>query len=279
MSKADAIDQTDPKMWSQGWLALSDFGSLEPVGSVVAGVTTRLAGDSADLFAALNFATHVGDDEHLVIQHRKWLQQHIGAADIQWLEQVHSNTVFYCDASSSSSLPKADAMWTDQPKVALAILSADCVPVLLWSGHNLCVGAAHAGWRGLCNGVIETLVHQMPVPSDQLNAWIGPCIGVQHYEVGKDVWQEIEQRNNSRPITGALAGNIPNVLPHVSDADKRMVNLAGIAEQCLNRVGVASVVQSKICNFEDTRFYSYRRSQMKNANATTGRMASVIMLT
>ncbi|GIS20893.1 MAG: laccase domain protein [Pseudomonadota bacterium] len=108
--------------------------------------------------------------------------------DVQWLRQVHERSLYICNTKTISDIPIADAMWTDQVGIALAIQSADCVPVLLAHESSALIAAAHGGWRGLLGGVLEQLVGVLPAAAEQLQAWIGPCISVSHFEVGEDVW-------------------------------------------------------------------------------------------
>lgn len=259
-----------------GWLSAQTYGNASLPKAVLAGVTTRIGGVSEQAFSSLNMATHVGDEPARVADNRARLRQHLGECDIQWLDQIHSNKVIYSEHKSITTAPSADGMWTDQRNVALAIMTADCVPVLLWSNEGDCIGAAHAGWRGLRDGVLSALVQQMPVAADQLHAWIGPCIGVNHYEVGAEVWQPLERMAG---VAGGEGASLPACIrQHDLVPDKRMVDLAGIAFNCLQQVGLQRVSRSSLCCYEDRRFYSYRRSHQQSGDPITGRMASVIML-
>ena len=104
---------------------------------------------------------------------------------MQWLDQVHGNACIHIDRHQIEKfehLPQADSMWSDLPGVALAIQSADCVPVVLTDATGELIGAAHGGWRGLTEGVLASLIEAMPINPDGLCAWIGPCIGPGHFE-------------------------------------------------------------------------------------------------
>lgn len=225
------------------------------------GCTTRYGGESEGAYAFTNLADHVGDDPAAVTANRNLLSRRLGGAELQWLQQVHSSDCVYSSAATRAEPPRADAVWTDQAGVGLAILTADCVPVLLWSADGARLGAAHAGWRGLRDGVLDELVRQMSDGAAGLAAWIGPCIGVDHYEVGEDVWRQFAELDSEC------------IQAHASDADKRMLDLALIAERALHRLGVDAVYQSRWCTYADERFYSFRGRQQ----AETGRIASVIM--
>ena len=242
---------------SQSWIACSAV----PAG-VLAGVTTRHGGDSTGDYAHNNLALHVGDDPQRVSTNRAALQAQLQAEAIQWLQQVHGSVCIRAADPHTLRLPEADAVWTDRRGLALAIMTADCVPVLVWDTQGQVAGAAHAGWQGLVNGVLETLVSNLPLPAQRLQAWIGPSIGVDHYEVGGDVW---------RHFTGYPDGVLR---PHPQSTDKRLLDLAAAAAFCLSRAGVGTVLQSRLCAYSDSRFYSHRRAKGR----MTGRMASIVML-
>jgi len=230
-----------------------------PIDGALVGCTTRVGGRSQGVYAKNNLALHVGDDSSDVQANRDALQQHIGAQRIQWLDQVHSCDCIQSTFSTVPSTPQADAMWTDAPGLALAILTADCLPILLWAPEHSVVAAIHAGWRGLRDGVIETLVSSLPVSAGSLHAWIGPCISQSRYEVGEEVWCQ-------------FVGRDPGVLRPVSgQVDKRLMNLSLIAAHRMTALGLTHIRQSGFCTHADARFYSYRR------DGVTGRIASVIM--
>ena len=189
------------------------------------------------------------------------------SAVVQWIQQTHGIAHVYASATSTDKAPAADAVWTDQPGVALAIQTADCVPVLLAHRQGELVAAAHAGWRGLLGGVIESLIDTLPGQSADLQAWIGPCISVNHFEVGRDVW-------------GAVRDHCPEaVIEHAIDKEKRMVDLVLFTRWCLYNCGVGEIASAQRCTYADPAFYSHRRTTVEcGPQATTGRMASVVML-
>lgn len=187
---------------------------------------------------------------------------------VQWLQQVHGSACVYATSATARHSPVADAVWTDQSGVALAIQSADCVPVLLAHERAQLIGAAHAGWRGLLGGVLEALIDALPVAADELQAWIGPCISVRHFEVNEDVWAPVY----------AQCPNAVNA--HASEPTKRMVDLVALTRWRLQRCGVARVAAVQQCTFADARYFSHRQTTVERGpHATTGRMASIVMLT
>ena len=186
---------------------------------------------------------------------------------IQWVQQTHGIANFYASVASTQQLPVADAVWTDQPGIALSIQTADCVPVLFVHRQGALVAAAHAGWRGLLAGVIEALVSTLPVAPADLQAWIGPCIGVSHFEVGRDVWAVVQDQCPQA------------VLLHARDPAKRMVDLVRLTQWCLQSCGVVQIGAVQRCTYADAAFYSHRQATVENGvGAKTGRMASVVML-
>ena len=186
---------------------------------------------------------------------------------IQWVQQTHGSANVYASVANAQQLPVADAMWTDQPGVALAIQTADCVPVLFVHRQGAVVAAAHAGWRGLLGGVLQALVTSLPVAPTDLQAWIGPCISVGHFEVGADVWAVVQDQCPQA------------VLLHARDPAKRMVDLLRLTQWCLQSCGVEQIAAVQRCTYADPAFYSHRQVTVENGvDAKTGRMASVVML-
>jgi YfiH family protein len=244
--------------------------------TIVAGTTTRSGGHSTTpALAENNLGINVGDTPRLVRRNRRELARLIerqggsqmrGPVDVQWLEQVHGSDCVYVGADSDRAVaPLADAMWTDRPGLALAIQSADCVPVVMTDTAGTVVGAAHGGWRGLVAGVLPRLVSSMPVEPSDLHAWVGPCIGRTHFEVGEDVW---------RPVGRSC---VEAVHPHATDNHKRRVDLPLLTQRQLQACGVRSVSQSGLCTYDRTEFYSHRRATHgRGQGAQTGRMATFI---
>ncbi len=242
-----------------GWLAAPGFPKR-----VVAGATLRAGGSSQGVWSANNMGLHVGDDEAAVLANRAALQAQLGADAIQWLNQVHGVNVIAATPRSAAQAPRADAMWTTAPGLALAIMTADCVPVLVADASGEVVGAAHAGWQGLRDGVIPELVAAMPVAAAALIAWIGPAISGPNYEVGADVWE-------------FFASRYPDaVAAHPSQTDKRQLDLCAVAVGQLASAGVGQVNACGLCTYADARLYSHRQAHHTGA-ASMGRIASVIM--
>jgi polyphenol oxidase len=233
-------------------------------GNRVHGFTTLRhgAGQSKPPFDRFNMGLRSGDDEAAVLQNRAQL------ADIarlpsppHWLRQVHGTGVVRFDGNVFSSEPEADAAVTSTPGVVLAILTADCLPVLFAAKDGSEAGAAHAGWRGLAAGVLEATVAHMRTPPDQLVAWLGPAAGPQRYEIGVEVYDAFVAQDWS---TGrAFTSTRPN---HWN------VDLYALARRRLEKAGLRAhdIHGGALCTIADPQsFYSHRRDQR------TGRMASL----
>lgn len=222
--------------------------------------STRPGGHSREAYASFNLARHVGDDASAVNANRQQLKQSLNLlAEPRWLTQIHGCRVQ--SAHEPDSHP-ADASWTDRPGVVCAVLTADCLPLLLCDRAGSCVAAVHVGWRGLVAGVVEAAVAALPAEPADILAWLGPAIGPRAFEVGPDVLaacrEAIDQTESCfTPIqTGHWHADLP-----------RLVTLA------LHQAGVDSVYKSGLCTYSDTEhFYSYRR------DGVTGRMASLIWM-
>jgi YfiH family protein len=163
---------------------------------VYAAVTTRDGPGISQLpFARFNLGLRNGDDVQTVRANRNALRQSLDLpAEPRWLRQVHGTVVAELGPLPSPEEPEADAAVSRLPGTVLAILTADCLPVLFCADDGSAIGAAHAGWRGLAGGVLEETVEQMQRPAAELMAWLGPCIGAISYEVGEEVRAAFPQR-------------------------------------------------------------------------------------
>ena len=226
-------------------------------------VTTRHGGVSAGRYASFNLAAHCGDDAANVEENRRRLVAKTGTPSIRWLQQVHGVDVV--DAACVTDAPStADASFCRTVGHACAILTADCLPVLICDHTATVVAAAHCGWRGLARGVLGQLVRRLPARPDQLLAWLGPAIGAADYEVGDDVRDALCSTVAAATVAAALQ---PGRL-----AGKWQADLYALARAELNRLGVTDISGGGFCTLRERRFYSYRR------DGVTGRMASVIWL-
>lgn len=241
-----------------------------PVGPWRALTTTRTGGVSKGVYQGLNLAAHVGDAREAVARNRRLLSARVGRPRIQWLDQVHGVGCLQVDMSTATAVPEADAAWTTDSNVALAVLTADCLPVVFAHRDGGVIGVAHAGWRGLVSGVLTNTVYALPgEPGDYL-AWIGPGIGMDAYQVGEEVAAAVSAMSH----VGAEANaHLHRGKGHdATQSEKYQLDLAGLAAAQLGNLGVAQVYCDRVCTAGDPRFYSYRR------DGATGRMATVVWL-
>ena len=207
-------------------------------------------------------------DKRTVIANRSRLQHTIGVSQIVWMKQVHKNRVSEVTASNKAEITGADidACWTKEKGIGLAVLTADCLPIVVTSQSRDWLGVAHAGWKGLAEDVIGELIGCYRSPSSELVAWIGPSISQGKYEVGEDVWPMFDE-SFSEMTLGVSGGT-----------DKRFLNLIAIAESQLTDAGVTKLFYSGLCSFSDVRFFSARRLQQQGTREYNGRLATVAFL-
>jgi purine-nucleoside/S-methyl-5'-thioadenosine phosphorylase / adenosine deaminase len=259
---------------------------LRPAWPVDAGVRTAVTGRGGGVspppFDSLNLAVHVGDDPAAVAENRRRLRVALGLpGEPLWLSQVHGTAVVDADrigdaspAAVPAAAPQGDAAITRSAGRVLAVLVADCLPVLLARRDGGAVGIAHAGWRGLAAGVLEAAVGAFDCPAGELTAWLGPAIGPAHFEVGEEVRAALCGRD-----AGAATGTAAGADAAAARAFRRnergrwQCDLAQLARLRLARLGVRSVHGAPHCTYEDRQeFYSYRR------DGRTGRVAALIWI-
>jgi polyphenol oxidase len=235
--------------------------SVKSLAGVV--TTTRHGNFSSGVYAGFNLALHVGDDATCVNDNRRRLLEHFepeGLRQIQWLEQVHGIEVLAASSRSCRRVPKADAAWTAEAGLGLAVMTADCLPVVLVARDGSRIGVAHGGWRGLVDGVLASLLAALGPLAVGYAAWIGPGIGVSAYEVGEEVATRVSACGGEAMLQPGRA------------ADKFQLDLAGLARLQLQSLGVDEVVLSGVCSVTSPDCYSYRRE------GVTGRMVTLAWL-
>lgn len=233
--------------------------------TVVALTTIRRGGVSRGRYAEFNLAPHVGDAAEAVTANRRALQAALGLTRVQWLNQVHGTRCVAAGQASVGTVPEADSAWTSERRIALAVMTADCLPVVFSRDDGKAVAIAHAGWRGLVGGVLRSTLQAVPGDPSAMVAWIGPAIGAAAYEVGEDVALAV------RGMAG-MQDEFHRFLLPGARVGKYQLDLAGLAAAQLRRLGVERVCGGDICVHEDRRFYSYRR------DAATGRMATLVWM-
>lgn len=255
-------------------------GAIRPQWAAPANVralsTTRRGGTSAGAWGladgssgGLNLGAHCGDDPAAVERNRARIAHAAGSMPV-WLEQVHGTDVHRIVEAPSSvegpvRVPRADASVTVVPGVVLAVLTADCLPVLLADRRGRVVAAAHAGWRGLAAGVLERSVDAMRelVPDADPVAWLGPAIGPDAFEVGDEVRERFCDVD-----AGAARAFRPG-----AQRSKWLADLHALARLRLERCELRTVFVTNRCTMRDARnFYSYRR------DGRCGRMATLVWM-
>ncbi|WOH39567.1 peptidoglycan editing factor PgeF [Thalassotalea fonticola] len=229
---------------------------------VLAVTTTRKSGYSIAPFNSFNLGDHVNDAEQKVSLNRQKLAQQLPQnCKIQWLNQVHGNEVVNVKAISATPLT-ADASYTDKENIALAVLTADCLPIFLVNYSGSEIAAIHGGWRPLAANIVANTVNLFKDSPENITAWLGPCIGEQAFEVGIEVKQTFEN----------LAPSFSQAFVEHSDG-KFLANLHLLATLQLQLLGINNISSLAECTYSDQdKYFSYRR------DGQTGRMASVICL-
>lgn len=241
---------------------------------VYAAYTINEGGSSNGPYSSFNLGLHVGDDEHNVLKNRQVIEKALHKS-IVWMNQTHSNKVILCDYKNAQSAKAmlrgteavtlgvdADGIVTNDRNVALAVLTADCLPLLLASEDKSVIAAVHCGWKGLKAGIVKNAVTLMRRCSlSNIHAYIGPCIGPKSFEVGAEVLEQF-----SETFTDAKAAFEPKV------NGKFLCSLPLLCSQALIQCGVNNIVFSDEDTYTSDKFFSYRRTNV------TGRMASIISL-
>jgi YfiH family protein len=228
---------------------------------VKAVATTRIGGVSTGDFAGLNLGMHVGDAPAAVTANRQLLCDHGGLPTPPlWLNQVHGRTLV--DTATASGTPTADAALTTVPRQVCAVMTADCLPLLLCNAEGTRVAAVHAGWRGLEAGIIQNALQEFQ--GEDVLAWLGPAIGPLSYEIDDKVRDHF-LRLNTRLMDFDDAFEF-------SRPGHWYFNLYRTAKTILAAAGVTEIYGGDLCTLTDERFYSYRR------DGVTGRQATLIWL-
>jgi YfiH family protein len=234
-------------------------------------MSTRAGGVSAGPFESMNVGAAVQDDSAAVTENRARVDRALGAKAV-WLRQVHGSEVVLLNPSHALpgvAAPLADASVSTQPGLAVAIQVADCLPVLLAAPGG--VAGAHAGWRGLAGGVLENTVAALCQAAacrpEQVQAWLGACIGPEAFEVGAEVLESFGVL--PKPVSSEFFRFRPNA---AGEARWR-ADLVGLARQRLSALGLGHISGGSWCTVNDaSRFFSYRRVRV------SGRMVAAICL-
>ncbi len=223
--------------------------------------TIREGGVSLTPYFSFNLGDHVGDNKSAVKTNRSLLVEKFGLPQTPiFLTQTHSTRVIQLPYSGQNL--EADAVYTNVPHQVCVVMTADCLPVLFTTTSGIEVAAAHAGWRGLCDGVLEETVKYFQAKPEDIIAWFGPAIGPTAFQVGVDVVKQFVAIDEKAKLA---------FQPDAIEEGKYLGNLYQIATQRLNNLGITQIYGGNHCTFNEKElFFSYRRDNQ------TGRMASVI---
>jgi len=231
------------------------FPDWDRPANVHVAVTDRLGGVSDAPFGAFNLATHVGDSEACVLENRRKLIHCLGLETSPfWLDQVHGAEILRIEQKSQCGT-KADGVYTQSAALPLAIMTADCMPILVCDREGTQIAAAHAGWRGLASGIIENIVGQFT--TRDLLVFLGPTIDVCHYEIDDAVKKQFN----------CAASFLPS-----KERGRWMFDLYHEASQQFESLGISKITMQRRCTYCDESLYSYRR------DVQTGRFASLIWM-
>ncbi|WP_226704096.1 peptidoglycan editing factor PgeF [Microbulbifer elongatus] len=237
--------------------------------NVRAFVTLRQGGHSEGVYQGFNLADHVGDTPEAVTANREQMKQELNLpSDPQWLEQIHSDKAV--QAHSDGKVRTADASFSTEKGVVCAVLTADCLPLLVCNRGGSEVAAIHAGWRGLTGGVIRETIRAMSSAPEDLSVWLGPAIGPQAFECGVDVLEAAFESAMSESHAEAITKCF---VPHTSKPLHFLADIYALGRAELAELGVTQVFGGDRCTVtEEAKFFSYRR------DGDTGRMASLIWI-
>lgn len=243
--------------------------------SVQAFISTRHGGNSVAPYDRFNLAEHVGDAGPTVRSNRELLLHELirqtgqSGLALQWVRQVHGVDVHEVAGLALEPAPVADAIHSAQPGIVCGVLTADCLPVLLTDMAGKEVAVVHAGWRGLCHGVLEATVGRFKAVRSTMLAWLGPAIGPCHFEVGDEVRSAFLATAEAVLQEATAAAFVPGGLPGKWQAD--LYALARLRLQAMGVVQISGDPRCTVCHHQD--YYSYRHQH------PTGRFATLIMLT
>lgn len=237
--------------------------------NIRAAVTLRSGGHSTGPYSAFNLGAHVGDVEAAVMANRAQLRDELQLpTEPQWLEQIHSDKVI--EARADGTVRTADASIAREPGIVCAVLTADCLPLLLCDRAGSRVAAVHAGWRGLADGIVRNTVTALDCAPEELLVFLGPAIGPQAFETGVDVLEAFFESAIDSVHAELIAQSFQ---PHTEKPLHFRADIYALARAELRQLGVTQVFGGDRCTVsEPENFYSYRRDK------TTGRMASLIWI-
>lgn len=240
-----------------GWLA-ADWDAPH---NIHAGTTTRIGGVSDPPFDQLNLGTHVKDEINNVQKNRECLSRQLKLpAEPVWLNQAHGNNIIHIDDDIADY--NADGSYSIEVNKVCAVMTADCLPLLLCNDEGTQIAAIHIGWRGFSKNIIANALDKFTCPHGKIMAWLGPCISTENYEIDATVYNAI-----SKIFPDTENCFIQSYMGHW------LMDLRQLVSKQLYALGVRHIYISPYCTYSDhLRFFSYRR------DGATGRMASLIWM-
>lgn len=241
--------------------------------NIIALTSIRSGGVSIEPYKDFNLALHVGDNEKSVVENRQKLIDHCrGLTSIQWLSQVHGTHVITAKVAGQTNVekvPSADACYTQESSLACAVMTADCLPVVFCDVKGSEIAVAHAGWKGLVSGIIESTLAKFKAPAEDILVWFGPAISQENFEVGLEVREAFLDRASSNTLDETRQAFTLNLQRN----RHYFANLVQLARIRLESNGIEKIFGGEMCCFnESEKFFSYRR------NKQTGRMATIIYM-
>lgn len=249
------------------WPAPPNIGAL---------ATARPGGVSSGVYESLNIGKSVGDDPEAVAENRARIARLIGHQP-RWIGLVHGKDVVDIDTIADDAVVRADAAVSRTPGRVCTVTMADCLAVLFTNREGSVVAAAHAGWRGLAAGVLESTVKGMQVKPDGLMAWLAPAIGPTAFEVGRDVREAFIHAADHDDLHAVKAAFAPVTHERMEQVGKWHADLFVLARIRLTRAGLPAtmIFGGEHCTYSNpARFFSHRRAT--HEGLTTGRMAALI---
>ncbi|MEM9735313.1 MAG: peptidoglycan editing factor PgeF [Pseudomonadota bacterium] len=239
----------------------------DPLRGLSHGFFTREGGVSAGIYESLNGGQGSADETHAVAENRSRIAAHLGADHLVSVYQIHSDICLPVAGPFAGETPQADALVTATPGVALAVLAADCAPVLFADREAGVVGAAHAGWKGALGGVLAATVEAMrTLGAREITAAVGPCISQAAYEVGPEFLDRFLEDDPAHQRF--FAGG---------QGDRMQFDLPSFALHRLREAGVSASWTGQCTYADPARFYSYRRATHRG-EPDYGRLVSAIRL-
>lgn len=234
--------------------------------------------NAEDEFSWFNLALHVNDLERRVLTNREELRQGLALpSEPTWLQQVHGiDVINLAKIELDGQIPPVDASFTSKVGQVCAVLTADCLPILMTDKNGQGVVAVHAGWRGLSDGILQNTVEQfcqsLSVNANDCMAWLGPAISQKNFEVGSEVYETFKLRFGVKKLENTFA-------PNQEEEGKYFCDLYELARMELNELGVSDIYGGNQCTYEqEDEYFSYRRTTHKGKDRDCGRMATLIWM-